>query len=117
MVYNNDVVVFGTPLIALRVGDAPYYERRAVYSSGSGTSTLVFEYIVEVGIRAMNGHDRRTMEGKMPENLRLGILLFYPRLPRRVQRTTRTIQKLFLALQNKILVFSRGMVSCSISKA
>lgn len=51
VVYNNDVVVFGTPLLTLRVGDAPYYNRRAVYSSGSGTSVLVFEYIVEVGVQ------------------------------------------------------------------
>ncbi|CAN0022839.1 unnamed protein product, partial [Ectocarpus sp. 4 AP-2014] len=49
VVYNNDVVVFGTPLLTLRVGDAPYYNRRAVYSSGSGTSVLVFEYVVELG--------------------------------------------------------------------
>lgn len=49
--YNNEVVVFGTPLLTLRVGDAPYYNRRAVYSSGSGTSALVFEYIVEVRLR------------------------------------------------------------------
>ncbi|CAM9804617.1 unnamed protein product, partial [Scytosiphon promiscuus] len=49
VVYNNEVVIFGTPLLTLRVGDAPYYERRAVYSSGSGTSVLVFEYIVELG--------------------------------------------------------------------
>ncbi|CAN0310202.1 unnamed protein product, partial [Ectocarpus sp. 13 AM-2016] len=48
VVYNNDVVVFGTPLLTLRVGDAPYYNRRAVYSSGSGTSVLVFEYITRV---------------------------------------------------------------------
>lgn len=48
VVYNNAVVVVGTPLLTLRVGDAPYYNRRAVYSSGSGTSTLEFEYIVQV---------------------------------------------------------------------
>ena len=48
VVYNNDVVVFGTPLLTLRVGDAPNYDSRAVYSSGSGTSTLVFEYTVQV---------------------------------------------------------------------
>lgn len=41
-------MVVGTPLLTLRVGDAPYYNRRAVYSNGSGTSTLVFEYIVQV---------------------------------------------------------------------
>lgn len=51
VVYNNDVVVFGTPLLALRVGDAPYFDRRAVYSSGSGTSEIIFEYIVEVRSR------------------------------------------------------------------
>lgn len=54
MVYNNDVVVFGTPLLSVRAGDAPNYKRRAVYSSGSGTSALVFEYIVEVGVREMS---------------------------------------------------------------
>lgn len=48
VVYNNDVVVFGIPLLTLRVGDAPYYTRRAVYASGSDTSTLLFEYIVQV---------------------------------------------------------------------
>lgn len=48
VVYNNAVVVFGTPLLTLRVGDSPQYNRRAVYTSGSGTSTLVFEYIVQV---------------------------------------------------------------------
>lgn len=48
VVYNNDVVVFGTPLLTLRVGDAPDYNRRAVYSSGSGTSALIFEYVVQV---------------------------------------------------------------------
>lgn len=48
VVYNNDVVVFGTPLLTVRVGDAPYYNRRATYISGSGTPALIFEYIVEV---------------------------------------------------------------------
>ena len=48
VVYNNNVVIFGSPLLTLRVGDAPDYNRRAVYSSGSETSALVFEYIVQV---------------------------------------------------------------------
>lgn len=50
VLYNNAVVTFGTPLLTLRVGDAPIYNRRAVYSGGSGTPALVFEYIVQVGI-------------------------------------------------------------------
>lgn len=48
VIYSNAVVVFGTPLLTLRAGDAPNYRRRAVYQGGSGTSALVFEYVVEV---------------------------------------------------------------------
>ena len=60
VVYNNDVVVFGTPLLTLRVGDAPNYNSRAVYSSGSETSTLVFEYIVQVQIHLVHGDIKNT---------------------------------------------------------
>lgn len=78
VVYNNDVVVFGTPLLSLRVGDAPTYERRAVYSSGSGTSALVFEYIVEVGTHATVWRVRKARRKKFHSSARL----VSPRRPR-----------------------------------
>ncbi|CAM9188184.1 unnamed protein product, partial [Discosporangium mesarthrocarpum] len=54
VVYSNAVIVIGVPMITLRVGDAPYYNRRATYLSGSGTSILIFEYIVQAGDHTIN---------------------------------------------------------------
>lgn len=54
--YNAPVTVTGTPRLALVIGPAgaPAF-KDAVYVSGSGTSELVFQYVVELGDEDLDG--------------------------------------------------------------
>ncbi|CAM9396048.1 unnamed protein product, partial [Phaeothamnion confervicola] len=53
--YSNAVAVRGVPRIALRAGDPKKgFLRRALYSYGSGTDTLVFEYVVQPGDKTID---------------------------------------------------------------
>ena len=60
--FSQPVIVAGEPALILRVGSAT---RRAVYHSGSGTSSLVFRYPVAYGDTDFDGIlvYRRTIEG------------------------------------------------------
>ncbi|KAG5175930.1 hypothetical protein JKP88DRAFT_265606 [Tribonema minus] len=47
--YSSPVVVVGVPLLMMKIGTDPNYHTRATYVSGSETSDLIFEYIVQPG--------------------------------------------------------------------
>lgn len=44
--FSDAVTVTGTPSLTLETGDS---DRKAIYKSGSGTNTLVFQYLVQSG--------------------------------------------------------------------
>ena len=60
--FNSNVTVTGTPGIGLVVDGSRNGHPSAVYSSGSGTDTLTFDYVVASGITAGRGIETDSFE-------------------------------------------------------